>query len=367
MGKLAPVPLLDTRRIVVALGGVIAAVAGALAGMGTPRIELPRGEDVPGGAVMEEPLFPGVLQAGNEGPRDSSGNGAELKAPGRAGRIRRAREGLLPGIQGWVAGPTGPLEGAPVDLVPLPRPGEPRQAEIQVLSGPGGRFAFRNMGLTPGGWALWIHPPGFGIRAISLESAGLSRPFRVNLAYGRWVTGRALSSGGKPVGLGRVWVGLPLEGSSRGEILWRRGGRTSREGRFVVRDLPPERPAYVLVDHPLYAPSAPLRVFPSAAGNLPPLRVSLVEGRRLRGRVLSRDGSPKARLFLFWEERGAGGLLLRRGASTDGEGNFLLQGLPWNPPPSHLWVSAPRGGYKRVNLARAGDLAGGKVLIRLPW
>ncbi|HHI67734.1 MAG TPA: hypothetical protein ENJ97_00245, partial [Planctomycetes bacterium] len=166
MAKFAPVPLLDTRRIIVALGGVIAAVAGALAGMGTPKIELPQGEDIPGGAVMEKPLLPGVLQGGGGEPRQAvEAWGTE----GSAGRIRRAQEELRPGLQGWVVGPTGPLEAAPVALVPLPRAGAPRQAEIKVLSGPGGRFAFRNMALSPRGWALLVHPPGFGIRAISLE------------------------------------------------------------------------------------------------------------------------------------------------------------------------------------------------------
>ncbi len=368
MGKLSPVPLLDTRRILVALGGVIAAVAGALAGMGTPEIDLPSGgADIPGGAIAERPLLPGVLSGRAPSPREVPGG---KNRPGE-----RASQGIrenmavrrLRGIRGWIVGPTGPLEAVPVSLVPFPRAGEPRRAGIRILSQAGGAFSFENVDTGEGQGALLVHAPGFGIRAFAWDAPALQRPLKVELSYGLWVTGRVHSPEGKPVGLGLVWIGLPLEGARRGEILWRRGGRTSREGRFVARDLPADRPAFLLVDHPLFAPGRPVRVFPSGGASPPPLSLSLVEGRKLEGQVLSRDGKPRARLFLFWEGEEPGGLLLRRGARTDGKGNFRLQGLPWNPPPTHLWAAAPRGGFRRLDLGRLPSGPGGKVLVRLPW
>ena len=365
MGKLAPVPLLDTRRVIIALGGVIAAVAGALAGMGTPRVDLPLMEDVPGGAV-ERPALPVVLlgKAGEDsGPSSGSSPG---EAP-PSGKIRRSTGEMLPGIHGWIVGPTGPLESAPVELVPFPRAGEPRRAGIKVLSGPGGKFSFENMGLAPEEWALVVHAPGFGIRALALPPRGPSWPGRVDVVYGKWLTGKAASSSGSPVGLARVWVGLPLEGDQKGRVLWRRAGRTSREGRFVARDLPPDRPSYILVDHPLFAPSRPIQVFPSSGGTPDPLALSLAEGRKIEGKVLSRDGRPRARLFIFWEKNHQGGLLLRRGASTDAEGRFLLQGLPWDPPPACLWVADSAGKPRRIDLGRAVARKNGPLSIRLPW
>ncbi len=365
MGKLAPVPLLDTRRALVALGGVIAAVAGALAGMGTPQVDLPLLEDVPGGSLAA-PSLPSPLEGeGNPAPDRREGAGAPSPAGNRHGR--RQAEEVLSGIRGWIFGPTGPLQSVPVELVPFLRAGEPRRAGIQILSGPGGEFTFRNMGIRPADWALLVHAPGFGIRAFALGPSISRRPARILLDYGKWITGKALSSRGSPVALGRVWAGLPLEGAPSGRILWRPLGRTSREGRFVVRDLPPERKAYILVDHPLFAPSRPLQVFPTKGGSLAPLKVSLVEGRRLEGRVLSREGRPKPKVYLFWEGDRNGGLLVRRGTTTDQEGRFVIQGLPWNPPPLHLWVAAPGGRPRRVDLGKGTGRAGEPLTLRLAW
>ena len=364
MGKLTPLPLLDTRRALVVLGGVIAAVAGALAGMGTPQADLPALQDVPGGA-LETPALPGPLEGAprEKEPAREREAGGRRSRPGEEPARRQARKGPLASFQGVILGPTGPLDNVPVQLVPFLSAGRPRRAGWKILSGPQGRFCFRNLGLLPSEWALLVHAPGFGIRAFPLEGPG---PLQVELSYGKWVTGKAADSQGRPVEMGRLWIGLPLTGAGKNRILWKRVGRTSREGRFVARDLPPDRPTFLLVDHPLYAPAAPVQVFPSSGGPPPTLDLSLAEGRRLRGRVLDRQGRPRAKVFLYWEEARLGGLLLRRGASTNEKGEFLLQGLPWNPPPAHLWVARPGGRARRFDLGRAARDGARGIVLRLP-
>lgn len=344
-GQLAP-------RLLLFLGGTLAALAGAFTGMGVPEVPGPpplgRLEEATGPA--QPPILP---QAG---------------APARPERVRPAvppEEPAGPVVAGRLHGPSGPVAQAPVALVPLPVPGAPERARLIQLTGLDGSFSFPLRETAGGCFALHFQVPGFGLHARPVLEGGGRAPQEVLLAYGRWLPGHACRRDGTPLPGTRILVGLPLATAGGPRVLWTDSGLAGPEGGFVARDLPPGEKILLLGEHPECAPGDPLELWAPASGPTGELALILSPGVDLAGLVVGRAGAPAARVRIGWESIHAGGLRIRRDAISAEDGRFLLRGLPTGVQGWTLELIGPEGRRRKVDLP-AGPWACG-VRLQVPW
>ncbi len=341
-----------------AIAGIMAGVTGTFIGMGTPEIRNIRFKDVPGGGIgAYRPATALKPESREKGP-------GKTNSPGMT-RKRETLSRVITGIRGRITGPLGPLQAVPVELVALPKPGEPERAGIRILSGRNGEFAFRNIPMDPKESVLRIQAPGYGISVVPLGRPANHGFLEIKLDYGRWVPGKAESMDGRPIRSGKVWVGLELPGRGGGKILWTRCGTTRRDGEFVARDLPTGKQVLVLVDHEAFSPAPPRKVVVDKNGRVPTLRFFLRRGKEISGVARTGSGRPAMNFLISWEKQLWGGFIARRFTITGEGGKFTLKGIPLGCRSKYLFVKSPEGIRRKAFLKR--PTRNGKPLLLLPF
>jgi protocatechuate 3,4-dioxygenase beta subunit len=224
-------------------------------------------------------------------------------------------------VAGVVHGSDGsPLEGAIVRVLEI-QPGQQvndwslqwqlRQAEAQVVDEAG---KFHVGGLAPGQVLVAAEGPGHQAtikRDITVPEGGVSGDHLITLEKGLEIGGVVVDEAGEPLAGVRVWVNQ-----------WRQGGEapvyagdtsisTGEDGAFRVDSLPAGK-FNLTFNLDGYARESANGI----GSGTTDLRVTLLEGRTISGRVLYPDGSPAVRV----QVSARGDDNNSRGTMTDDEG-----------------------------------------------
>jgi protocatechuate 3,4-dioxygenase beta subunit len=197
---------------------------------------------------------------------------------------------LEPG--GVIAGRVVDENGAPINDARVnaerssDSPGSQRFAGARADEGDGG-FSLRD--LAAGTWALAVRATGHGEASLSAVKVAAGRTVNVGtivLGHGGVVRGSVVTTDGS--GVPGATVGVEREANRRrrlGETL------TDSSGAFEIQGVPSGL-MRVIARHPSFAEGAPVVTDVDPEKEPTSVRIVLVRGGNLEGRVLHRDGRP---------------------------------------------------------------------------
>jgi len=266
-----------------------------------------------------------TVQGGEDGPpeAETDAKGAFVVAGLKAGRydLRADAPGFAWGgvvadaggapvtitlaAAGTVTGRVVDADGAAVDdaRVEVERPGssvESRRFATTRSDEGDGAFTLRD--LAPGAYALVARASGRGevsMSGVRVQAGATTALGTITLPAGGVVRGSVVDSEGR--GIPGATVSVDRESARR-----RRPSETQTDsaGAFEVRGVP-AGVMRVVADHPSYAEQPPVTTEVDPAKEPSPLRIVLLRGGTIEGRVIRRDGRPftEGRVGLFMPQR----------------------------------------------------------------
>jgi len=230
-----------------------------------------------------------------------------------------------------------PVVGAEVVELLRLRQGRAKLAVARTRTDADGRFRLEHL-TKDMVFDLHVRHPDYSTEVLPNVAAADQELLRVELELPAVVTGRVLSSTGKPVA--RAWVGAKPPDAVDSWVLYsdRHGvdptTHTDAEGRFRLPDVEPGR-VRLSVEARGFQPytRSGLEIFPATETEV---KVVLEPGATVSGRVLDADGRPLSGVSV----QGAG-----RNDRTDVQGHFRLVGI--SPGTHHLLAWSDQHGRIR--------------------